>query len=398
MNKFRLQSIVFVLTAFMLGCNEFIMIGIISDIAHQFNVSIAVVGYLVTIFATVYAISTPLITIFTNRFNRFKTLMVLMLVFLIGNTATALAPNYFMLVVARMVTAAVAGSIISLIMTFASSVAPMDKRPALISWIFSGFSIASVFGVPIGTAISTAYGWRNAFLIVSVISVLTLGLLFWLLPRQIKQVTSSLGKQLSLMKDPRVYDGVVLVLFGAAAMYGYYTYIRPLLTTELGFSLSSLNWLLFLLGLMSIFSNQLSGQLASHGGLVHMPKVYILEIALLFILPFTLHLAIFGLVVLLVLSLITSVLNSPIQLHFLNVAEQDYPQSIVLASSLNSIFFNFGISLGSATSSTMVDVAGVHNISFGAGIFALIALVMVVLLNRAIKRHQQASRSHDVEF
>ncbi|RRG10844.1 MAG: MFS transporter [Lactobacillus sp.] len=398
MNKFRLQSIVFVLTAFMLGCNEFIMIGIISDIAHQFNVSIAVVGYLVTIFATVYAISTPLITIFTNRFNRFKTLMVLMLVFLIGNTATALAPNYFMLVVARMVTAAVAGSIISLIMTFASSVAPMDKRPALISWIFSGFSIASVFGVPIGTAISTAYGWRNAFLIVSVISVLTLGLLFWLLPRQIKQVTSSLGKQLSLMKDPRVYDGVVLVLFGAAAMYGYYTYIRPLLTTELGFSLSSLNWLLFLLGLMSIFSNQLSGQLASHGGLVHMPKVYILEIALLFILPFTLHLAIFGLVVLLVLSLITSVLNSPIQLHFLNVAEQDYPQSIVLASSLNSIFFNFGISLGSATSSTMVDVAGVHNISFGAGVFALIALVMVVLLNRAIKRHQQASRSHDVEF
>lgn len=398
MNKFRLQSIVFVLTAFMLGCNEFIMIGIISDIAHQFNVSIAVVGYLVTIFATVYAISTPLITIFTNRFNRFKTLMVLMLVFLIGNTATALAPNYFMLVVARMVTAAVAGSIISLIMTFASSVAPMDKRPALISWIFSGFSIASVFGVPIGTAISTAYGWRNAFLIVSVISVLTLGLLFWLLPRQIKQVTSSLGKQLSLMKDPRVYDGVVLVLFGAAAMYGYYTYIRPLLTTELGFSLSSLNWLLFLLGLMSIFSNQLSGQLASHGGLVHMPKVYILEIALLFILPLTLHLAIFGLVVLLVLSLITSVLNSPIQLHFLNVAEQDYPQSIVLASSLNSIFFNFGISLGSATSSTMVDVAGVHNISFGAGVFALIALVMVVLLNRAIKRHQQASRSHDVEF
>lgn len=398
MNKFRLQSIVFVLTAFMLGCNEFIMIGIISDIAHQFNVSIAVVGYLVTIFATVYAISTPLITIFTNRFNRFKTLMVLMLVFLIGNTATALAPNYFMLVVARMVTAAVAGSIISLIMTFASSVAPMDKRPALISWIFSGFSIASVFGVPIGTAISTAYGWRNAFLIVSVISVLTLVLLFWLLPRQIKQVTSSLGKQLSLMKDPRVYDGVVLVLFGAAAMYGYYTYIRPLLTTELGFSLSSLNWLLFLLGLMSIFSNQLSGQLASHGGLVHMPKVYILEIALLFILPLTLHLAIFGLVVLLVLSLITSVLNSPIQLHFLNVAEQDYPQSIVLASSLNSIFFNFGISLGSATSSTMVDVAGVHNISFGAGVFALIALVMVVLLNRAIKRYQQASRSHDVEF
>lgn len=398
MNKYRLQSIVFVLTAFMLGCNEFIMIGIISDIAHQFNVSIAIVGYLVTIFATVYAISTPLITMFTNNFNRFKTLMVLMVIFLIGNTATGLAPNYFTLILARMLTAAVAGSIISLIMTFASSVAPREKRPALISWIFSGFSIASVFGVPIGTAISTAYGWRNAFLIVTVISVITLVSLFLLLPRDIKQVSGSMRNQLTLMKDSRIYLGVILVLFGAATMYGYYTYIRPLLTTELGFSLNSLNWLLFLLGLMSIFSNQLSGQIASHGGLRKMPGVYVAEIILLAVLPFTLHLQIPGLLVLLVLSLITSMLNSPIQLHFLNVAEQDYPQSIVLASSLNSIFFNFGISLGSATSSTMVDMAGVHNIGFGAAVYALIALVMVILLNKAIKSHSNFGSSHDLDI
>lgn len=395
MNKYRLQSLIFVLTAFMLGCNEFIMIGIISDIAHQFGVSIAIVGYLVTIFATVYAISIPLITIFTNRFSRFKTLMVLMVIFLIGNTATALAPNYFLLVVARMLTASVAGSIISLIMTFANSIAPRNKRAGLISWIFSGFSIASVFGVPIGTAISTSYGWRNAFLLVSIISVLTLSLLFWLLPRDIEQVESTLGKQLSLLKDPRIYFGVILVLFSAAAMYGYYTYIRPLLTAELGFSLSSLNWLLFLLGIMNIFSNQLSGQLASYGGLIHMPKIYLVEIALLVILPFTLHLRIPGLILLLVLSLITSILNSPIQLHFLTVAEQDYPQSIVLASSLNSIFFNFGISLGSATSSTMVDLVGVHNISFGAAVFAIVALTMVALLNRAIKRHSLANRLNE---
>lgn len=126
-----------------------------------------------------------------------------------------------------------------------------------------------------------------------------------------------------------------------------------------------------------------------------MPKIYLVEIALLVILPFTLHLRIPGLILLLVLSLITSILNSPIQLHFLTVAEQDYPQSIVLASSLNSIFFNFGISLGSATSSTMVDLVGVHNISFGAAVFAIVALTMVALLNRAIKRHSLANRLNE---
>lgn len=163
MKKYRLQAIVMVLVAFMLGCNEFIVVGILSDLAKQFNVPLATVGYLVTIFATVYAISTPVITIYTSRFNRYKTLLALMLVFLIGNTFTGFATNYVMLIISRIITAVVAGSIISLIMTFASTIAPREKRAGLVSWIFAGFSIASVFGVPLGTAISTSYGWRYTF-------------------------------------------------------------------------------------------------------------------------------------------------------------------------------------------------------------------------------------------
>ncbi len=184
MKKYRLQAIVMVLVAFMLGCNEFIVVGILSDLAKQFNVPLATVGYLVTIFATVYAISTPVITIYTSRFNRYKTLLALMLVFLIGNTFTGFATNYVMLIISRIITAVVAGSIISLIMTFASTIAPREKRAGLVSWIFAGFSIASVFGVPLGTAISTSYGWRYTFFIISVISIITFFLLVWLLPKK----------------------------------------------------------------------------------------------------------------------------------------------------------------------------------------------------------------------
>ncbi|WP_137596653.1 MFS transporter [Paucilactobacillus kaifaensis] len=389
MKKYRLQAIVMVLVAFMLGCNEFIVVGILSDIAKQFDVSIATVGYLVTIFATVYAVSTPVITIYTSRFSRYKTLLGLMLVFLIGNTFSGFASNYVMLMTSRIITAMVAGAIISLIMTFASTIAPRQKRAGLVSWIFAGFSIASVFGVPLGTAISTSIGWRYTFWSISVISIMTFFLLVWLLPKHVEQVQGSIGKQLTLLSDSRIYLGIVLVLFTAATMYSYYTYIRPLLTTAMGFSTQSLNWLLFLIGIMSIISNRLSGTLAENNGLQKMPYFYIADIVLLILLPVSLNMKVTGLIVILILTLIVTILNSPIQIHFLTVAENDYPQSLVLASSLNSIFFNFGISLGSATASILVGLIGLAHIGFGAAVYAAISLVLSMLLYASIRKHQQ---------
>ncbi len=388
MNKFKLQSIVFVLVAFMLGCNEFIVVGILSDLAKQFSVSISLTGYLITIFATVYAVSTPFVTVLTSRFSRYKTLLTLMVIFLVGNTLSGLATNFIFMTISRIITATTAGSIISLIMTFASTIAPRDKRPSLISWIFAGFSIASVFGVPIGVAVSTSYGWRYTFLGISVISIFTFILLAVLLPKHVQQTQSSIKSQLILLLDSRIYFGIVLVLFTAATMYAYYTYIRPLLTTGLGFSNTSLNWLLFLIGIMSIISNRLSGMLAERpNALDKLPVFYIADVLLLIFLPIALSNKLSGLSIILVLTLIVTILNSPIQLHFLNIAETDYPQSLVLASSLNSIFFNFGISLGSATASSMLNIVGLNRISLGAAGYAVLSLAMVFLLNQAVKRH-----------
>lgn len=391
MSKYRVQAIIFVLVAFMLGCNEFIVVGILSDMAKSFGAPVATMGYLVTIFATTYAICTPFVTILTSKFSRYKTLLTLIVIFLIGNTLSGFATSFITMMLARMLTATVAGAIISLIMTFASAIAPRNKRASLVSWIFAGFSIASVFGVPLGTTISMTYGWRYTFFVISVITIITFVLLIFILPRNLEQVSSSVAGQLTLLKDRRIYIAVFLVLFTAAAMYGYYTYIRPLLTTALGFSTASLNWLLFIIGIMSIISNRLSGMLAEHRGLQVMPRFYVADIVLLMLLPMALASKPAGLAILLVLTLIITILNSPIQIHFLNLAEREYPQSIVLASSLNSIFFNFGISLGSATSSLMMANVGMKWISVGAAVFALISLVLAILLNRAVKRRKIAA-------
>lgn len=161
--KYRWQASALVLVAFMLGCNEFMVVGVLSDIARSLRVTVATAGYLVTIFAVVYAVSTPLITILTNRFGRYPLLMTLMVIFLIGNTWSGFTSSYGWFLLTRMITAAVAGTIESLIIVFANDIAPREKRAMLISWLAAGFSIASVVGVPVGTTISTAYSWHVAF-------------------------------------------------------------------------------------------------------------------------------------------------------------------------------------------------------------------------------------------
>ncbi|MFC6177212.1 MFS transporter [Companilactobacillus huachuanensis] len=388
MNKYRWQASALVLVAFMLGCNEFMVVGVISDIASSLRVTVATAGYLVTIFAIVYAISTPLITIFTNRFNRYKTLMVLLVLFLIGNTWSGFTTSYWLFLISRMVTAAVAGSIESLIILFANDIAPRNKRAMLISWLAVGFSIASVVGVPIGSAISTATSWHVAFHLISILSLVTCIVMAFILPRKIPQTPGGIKDQLVLLTDKRIYLGSILILFSAAALYAYYTYIRPLLTNGLGFGTTALNWLLFALGIMSILGNRLSGSVAEKSGLKSMPKFYIADIILLLLMPMAMGNKVTGFGLFLMLTLIISVVNSPIQIHFLDVAEADYPQATLLASSLNAIFFNIGISVGSATASVVLVRGGLLSLGYGATVFAILSLVTAIILNRVIASHK----------
>ncbi|WP_311318869.1 MFS transporter [Lentilactobacillus hilgardii] len=381
--KKRLQGIVLVLIAFMLGCNEFIIVGILSDVSRQFGQSVATVGYLVTLFALAYAISTPIINVMISRFNRYKSLACLMVIFIIGNTYSAMADSYAQLVISRIIAALTAGSIISLCLAFATVIAPIGKRAFLVSWIFSGFSIASVFGVPIGTAISTNWGWRYSFYAITIVSIIAFIAMLWLLPRKVPQTKSSLLKQLTICKDPRIIFGVLLAMFSAAGSYVIFTYLRPIMTQSLGFPISGISLLLFLYGVTSIISNQLSGFIATKYGLRKMPLIYLIQTIVFVLLPISLVNQWIGLTDLLIVGLLMYLLNSPIQIHFLNVAEHDYPQSLVLASSFNSIFFNFGISIGSAAGALIVAHSRLGWTGVGAAVFAGISIVLSAMLIRS---------------
>ena len=374
MKHAKLRSLTFILVAFMLGCNEFMVVGVLSDIARSYHVPLSTVGFLVTAFAGVYAISTPIITTLTSNWNRYNLLMLLMTVFFIGNTLTAMAPTLGWLLFARIITAAVAGTIISLINLLVSIITPLDKRPMVLAWVGAGFSIASVIGVPLGTTIATLLSWHDSFWIISGLTLIVFALLVWLTPRDTPQIKGSILEQLALLKDHRVLLGIGITVAVLSLQYTFYTYVRPLITTVMDFSLTSLNWLLLLLGVMSIIGNEIAGIVASHNGVQKLPFVFILMTILSLILGIALGNKITGMLVLATLCVVVIIYGTTIQLVFISVAEKEYPQSLALATSLISIFANVGISLGSFTASTTANFANLTMLGYVGAVYGLLAI------------------------
>lgn len=386
MKHTTLRSFTFILVAFMLGCNEFMVVGVLSDIARSYHVPLSTVGFLVTAFAGVYATSTPIITTLTSNWNRYKLLMLLMTVFFIGNTLTAMAPTLGWLLFARIITAAVAGTIISLINLLVSIITPMDKRPMVLAWVGAGFSIASVIGVPLGTTIATLLSWHDSFWIISGLTLIVFALLVWLTPRDTPQVKGSILEQLALLKDHRVLLGIGITVAVLSLQYTFYTYVRPLITTVMGFSLTSLNWLLLLLGVMSIIGNEIAGIVASHNGVQKLPIVFILMTILSLVLGIALGNKITGMLVLAALCVVVIIYGTTIQLVFISVAEKEYPQSLALATSLISIFANVGISLGSFTASTTVNFANLTMLGYVGAVYGLLAIGLSLVLRRFYRK------------
>ena len=276
-----------VLLSFILGTSEFIIVGILPNIADDINCTLAMAGNLISVFAFAYAIGTPFFTAGLSSYNRYYTLLVLTITFILGNFLCAFAPNYYILVLARIITAIISGTILSISMTFASEIASVQYQPKVISWIFSGFSIASVFGVPIGTIICQMVNWRMTFLLLSIISIFILFLLWHYLPNVGKGKKSNLISQFALLKSMRINYCMFIVICSAAGSYVFYTYMTPILQQYVQIPVAMTSVVLSLFGISTIISNLISGRIAGLGGMKKMPIVYFLQAICLFAIAFT---------------------------------------------------------------------------------------------------------------
>lgn len=389
---FNLPVIVLISLSFMLGMSEFIVVGILPDIAAGLKVSEVTVGNLVSLFALVYAPVTPLGSALSARFPRFATHLTLVGVFLIGNVLCAFASNYGVLVVARILIALVSGTLVAIAMTYAPDVTTEQYRTKFIAWVFSGFSIASVVGVPVGTWVANTFGWRWAFHLVNVLTVVLIVLMVMVLPRNSRIVKIGFLPQFRLFFDRRIQFGVLAVVFGAAASYVFYTYLTPIMRDEVHVPEQYLSVGLVIFGAACLWSNLYGGKLADRGRgvepLTHIRPIYCAHAVLMASLIVTHWVPVYGALLLVVLGMFMYLQNSASQVLYMDVASQSHPGSLNLAASLNSMSFNIGIALGSAVGGLVNTHLGLMWLGPAGAIFLLCAVGTTTLLRPFVARER----------
>ena len=389
---FNLPVIVLISLSFMLGMSEFIVVGILPDIAAGLKVSEVTVGNLVSLFAFVYAPVTPLGSALSARFPRFATHLTLVGVFLVGNVLCAFAPNYGVLVVARILIALVSGTLVAIAMTYAPDVTTEQYRTKFIAWVFSGFSIASVVGVPVGTWVANTFGWRWAFHLVNVLTVALIALMVMVLPRNSHIVKIGFLPQFRLFFDRRIQLGVLAVVFGAAATYVFYTYLTPIMRDEVHVPEQYLSVGLVIFGAACLWSNLYGGKLADRGRgvepLTHIRPIYCAHAVLMASLIVTHWVPVYGALLLVVLGMFMYLQNSASQVLYMDVAAQSHPGSLNLAASLNSMSFNIGIAVGSAVGGLVNTHLGLMWLGPVGAIFLLCAVGTTTLLLPFVARER----------
>lgn len=381
---FNLPVVILIASSFMLGMSEFIVVGILPDIAADLKISEVTVGNLVSLFAFVYAPVTPLGSALSARFPRFATHLTLIGIFLAGNLLCAFAPNYAVLVVARIMIALVSGTLVAVAMTYVPDVTTDRFRTKFIAWVFSGFSIASVVGVPVGTWVANTFGWRWAFHMINVLTIMLIVGMVVALPRNSHIVKIGFLPQFRLFFDRRIQLGVLTVVFGAAASYVFYTYLTPIMRDEVHVPEQYLSVGLVIFGAACLWSNLYGGKLADRGRgvepLTHIRPIYCAH-AVLMASPVVAHwVPVYGALLLVVLGMFMYLQNSASQVLYMDVASQSHPGSLNLAASLNSMSFNIGIALGSAVGGLINGHFGLMWLGPVGALFLVCAIVITTML------------------
>lgn len=336
-------------SAFAIGSTEFISVGLIPMLIQSFHVSLAQAGLTVSVYALGIMIGAPLMTLLTGQMNRHTLMLMIMGLFIAGNLLAALAPTFSILLAGRVVAALAHGIFMTVASVIAADVVIPAKRASAIAVMFTGLTVATVTGVPLGTMIGQLGGWRWSFIFISVIGVIGLVADYILIPRQLPLPSRATAKGiLRVLKTPQLLLALLVTALGYGGTFVTYTYLSPLLETKMGWSAQAVVVILVIYGVMVALGNTLGGRWANAQPLPALLKMFVGLIVTLLVLTVTLHSQWLGLLTVLVMGFFAFMNVPGLQLYIVQVAEQQTPQDITMASALNISAFNIGIALGSA--------------------------------------------------
>jgi DHA1 family inner membrane transport protein len=250
------------LSAFAIGTTEFVIMGLLPQVAQNLAVSIPTAGWLVSGYALGVFIGAPIMAIATQKLPPRNALLILMGIFILGNALCALAPGYGFLMAARIITALCHGAFFGIGAVEAANLVPEHKRAQAVALMFTGLTLANVLGVPLGTALGQAAGWRTTFWAVAVIGIAAFAGLFALLPRDKPAAHApAMLRELFALKPP-AWLALLTTVIASASMFALFTYIAPLLNDVTHISARGVTYTLFLVGLGMTFGNIIGGRLS----------------------------------------------------------------------------------------------------------------------------------------
>ncbi|SDV46663.1 MFS transporter [Chitinasiproducens palmae] len=257
-----LALLVLSLSAFAIGTTEFVIMGLLPDVAHDLSVSLPAAGWLISAYALAVAFGAPVMAMITARWRRRTALLSLMVIFVLGNLFCAIAANYGLLVLARVVTALCHGAFFGIGSVTAAGLVEPNRRARAVALMFTGLTLANVLGVPLGTALGQAAGWRTPFWAVVALGLLSFAGLRRALPVRSDETPADLRRELRGLRSTGVWLALGTTVCFSAAMFALFTYIAPLLLQVTGVTPRGVSWTLFAMGVGLTIGNALGGRLA----------------------------------------------------------------------------------------------------------------------------------------
>ncbi|MGD3105273.1 MFS transporter [Streptomyces sp. YGL11-2] len=370
--------------AFGIGTTEFAVMGLLPDMAAGFGVSIPLAGYATTVYALGVVAGAPLMTVLGTRFTRKQMLMLLMGLFIVGNALTGLAPTFALVLAGRVVSAFAHGAFFGIGALVAADLVAPDKRATAISLMFSGLTVATVVGVPVGTLLSQQFGWRTTFYAIAGFGVLALLGIVKLVPAQRAKAAARIGSELAVFRNPQVGLAMLMTILGFGGVFAAVTYLASMMTEVTGFAASSVVWLTAVFGLGMVGGNLFSGRFTDRA---MMPMLYASLTGLALVLAaftFSAHNKIAATVTVALIGFFGFATVPPLQKRVLDQAAS----APTLASAGNIAAFNFGNALAAWLGGLVLSAGlGFTSVNWVGALMTVAALGVAVLAS-VLERRQ----------
>ncbi|GED56413.1 MFS transporter [Brevibacillus formosus] len=374
------------ISAFGIGTTEFVIVGLLSTVAQDLKVTITLAGLLISGYALGVAIGAPIITALTSRIPRKMLLMLLMIVFVVGNSAAALSSSFAILIIARFFTAFSHGVFFSIGSTIAADLVPENKRASAIATMFTGLTVATVTGVPLGTFIGQMFGWRATFWGVAILGVIALISTAILVPSNLKK-----AKPASIKDQVKIMTNLPLLLVFAITALGYggtfvtFTFLGPILEEITGYQASAVSLILLVYGIAVAIGNTVGGKAADKNPVKALRWMFIIQAIILVILTFTAPFKWVGTLTIMLMGLLAFMNVPGLQVYVVQLAEKYVPSAVDVASAINIAAFNLGIAIGAFVGGIIVDTIGLIHTPWVGGVMVLGAALLTVISSKLEK-------------